>query len=1252
MKQQTGIMTGFIRGLLCSVVLLGVVTVAQAAPTIYTRTGTTDTANWSATGQWTPNTGYPGTDVGDTAVFGAATGTRVTMDIDTTVDSVIVTNTGSWTWRYNGTRTLTVTNLFRYASSGTSSFGYESSQNQSASIAGTGKVQIDAGTLIFVGTNNTYGGGTELNGGTLWSDYYRRGGRAPGTGPITIGATGGAAADAQLWMSAASKTFAMPITIRSGNAGRAVIGFNNLTGVAAGDSWLISLTGGITLQKDLTLANDFTCHGPFTQGQLNILTTGISGSGNVTKDGIGMVKLQAANSYAGTTTVRSGYLTLDSAANSNTGDILGQGGLLMVAADASLGNAANTLTLGDTGTFGGFGAYNTDPGFNRTITLAGNGGFLQSLYGGYYRQLGSGLITGPGKLILSAFSTKLANNNDYAGGTVIVEGFVDNVSGLADNNTLFGSGDVEVKFNSSLLLRGNNVASGKKILVSGSGTRSTGAQANLRLYAGVTTVPAIDPESSGILALNATSNAVFNSLVATNAPQLGNGYMTIASGGFTFGGASLQANLDNVYRLGALNGELILDAPLNGVLTGARSLEVGQPLTANTSFGSIYRAGLVRTFDANDYSGTTTVYQQSQLRGTAQTPADQSPFGHTNGAVTLMGGTLYLDSVSGGQPVTKGALTVDGFGQVSLSSSHVGNQLQFASLNRVGNSVLYVSGPGTTLGSPQAKVLIASGLPATVNNMLPPWLLNPAGGFMNYTVDGFTNVVYTHTSLAAVDSSSLVNLAGGSAVAGTKNVHALRTAGALTGGLTDSLVIGSGGLILASASTHTAPIAFGSAEGVIFDTGVNNILSGKLTGSGGVTKVGSGLLTLNADNSATLSGPVTVNQGTLRLGVVGALATNSLITLNGGAFEANVAQTVTNALVLGKLGGMLGADTAKTLYFAGSITGGAGTGPLTLYATGNAYMELAGINSYPGGTLVSRNVAVRVSVQPQSSLGTGDVTVDGGGSANPASTLILQGDANISSGARVLLANSGSKIMFASANPRIGSLEGNGFVLLGVFAFGAGQTGHTRLTVGGNDQNTEFFGRIIDTSSCLVAGGLAYNQLVKVGSGNLTLWGENTCKGGTIISNGTLTVNNVINPAGWVTIASQGTLDGIGTVGPVTNLGGTVSGSVRMPSLVLGSGSKVGVTLNGGTAVSQYSQLSVQGPVNLNGSTLQLTLGFAPAVGQSFTILNGASVTGQFANGSMINASYGGKAYAFSITTVGNTVVLTVMPQGTIITIK
>jgi hypothetical protein len=66
------------------------------------------------------------------------------------------------------------------------------------------------------------------------------------------------------------------------------------------------------------------------------------------------------------------------------------------------------------------------------------------------------------------------------------------------------------------------------------------------------------------------------------------------------------------------------------------------------------------------------------------------------------------------------------------------------------------------------------------------------------------------------------------------------------------------------------------------------------------------------------------------------------------------------------------------------------------------------------------------------------------------------------------------------------------------------------------------------------------------------------------------------------------------------------------------------VAIGGTTAGSQYSQMPVSNGVSLDGTlTIKLINSFEPTVGDTFTILTGSAVTGQFTkvNGATINSS-------------------------------
>src|SRR5262249_47747523 len=144
--------------------------------------------------------------------------------------------------------------------------------------------------------------------------------------------------------------------------------------------------------------------------------------------------------------------------------------------------------------------------------------------------------------------------------------------------------------------------------------------------------------------------------------------------------------------------------------------------------------------------------------------------------------------------------------------------------------------------------------------------------------------------------------------------------------------------------------------------------------------------------------------------------------------------------------------------------------------------------------------------------------------------------------------------------------------------------------------------------------------VVKVGTGIWTLTGVNTYSGGTIINQGTLLVNGSI---GEVTVNAGGTLGGTGSTGPVTLAAGAVvspGGAGPAPQhvqdLPLAPGSSFVVQLDGPTAGAGYDQVAVSGAVALNGATLDASLGFSPAPGETFVLIDNDGsdpVSGTFA---------------------------------------
>ena len=142
---------------------------------------------------------------------------------------------------------------------------------------------------------------------------------------------------------------------------------------------------------------------------------------------------------------------------------------------------------------------------------------------------------------------------------------------------------------------------------------------------------------------------------------------------------------------------------------------------------------------------------------------------------------------------------------------------------------------------------------------------------------------------------------------------------------------------------------------------------------------------------------------------------------------------------------------------------------------------------------------------------------------------------------------------------------------------------------------------------------------------SFTIAGSYTQTAGTTTVDGTLTA-----PTGLK--LQKGTLEGKGTIAaPVSSNSTLVVGDAPTKAGLLkitGSYSQqasgvLDVAIGGTTGGSQYSQMPVSNGVSLDGTlTIKLINSFVPTIGDTFTILTGSAVTGQFTkvNGSTINS--------------------------------
>ncbi|EDN3266958.1 fibronectin-binding autotransporter adhesin ShdA [Salmonella enterica subsp. enterica serovar Tennessee] len=300
----------------------------------------------------------------------------------------------------------------------------------------------------------------------------------------------------------------------------------------------------------------------------------------------------------------------------------------------------------------------------------------------------------------------------------------------------------------------------------------------------------------------------------------------------------------------------------------------------------------------------------------------------------------------------------------------------------------------------------------------------------------------------------------------------------------------SGGTTI-SGGTLTADHADSLGTGTIANSGVLQVGEGELentlSGTGSLVKTGTGELTLSGDNS--YSGGTTITGGTLTADHADSLGTGTIA--NSGVLQVGEG------------------ELENTLSGSGSLV-----------KTGTGELTLNGDNDYSGGTTIDDGVLIADNAD---SLGTGAVanngvlqvgegelknTLSGTGSLVKIGTgeLTLNGDNDYSGGTTI---DDGVLIADNADSLGTGAVANNGVLQVG--------EGELKNTLSGT------------------------GSLVKTGTGELTLSGDNTYSGGTTISGGTLTADHA---------------DSLGS-GDIDNSGVLQVGEGELENTLSGSGSLV-----------------------------------------------------------------------------------------------
>lgn len=516
-----------------------------------------------------------------------------------------------------------------------------------------------------------------------------------------------------------------------------------------------------------------------------------------------------------------------------------------------------------------------------------------------------------------------------------------------------------------------------------------------------------------------------------------------------------------------------------------------------------------------------------------------------NGELTISGYSAY----TGGTVVNQGTLRISHYNNISSSSLltvNTGGTFSASDFS-IGNAAAGVEGlllAGGTITMTGGSY-IAFDADGTASVTSGSWT---SGGELAIGDNGFAGDL---TISSGSVSASILSMARSTTSRGTLNLNGgILSTGAIieSDGSRGASVNFNGGTLRA---TEGASLFQGFETGDVqllvggatFDTnGFDSTIFTAMQGVGGLTKTGSGKLTLDAVN--TFTGQTQVNQGTLYLDLTALGSRSSSLHVNaGGALESE--------------GLRIGSDTSGTEEFV--INGGTakvyGSFQVGALYDGSASMSSGSLDanaasfigtsgsigtvSISGGTWVN---AARLEV---GSDGTGTLSISGGlVSVGPAPTSTNNLDmANFTNSTGYLNLNGG--ILSVNAIEEKDGLGG------GHINFDGGtlraqksranflinfETGDIQIGSGGATIDTQAFNIGIATAMQGVGG------LTKTGTGRLTLTGTSTYQGQTLVSGGTLKVSGSISTSILTTIADGATLTGSGAVGSLTvGDGGTLS---------------------------------------------------------------------------------------------------------------